>query len=445
MIITIDGPAGTGKSTVAKRVAEELGIVYFDTGAMYRAFTWVLLNKGIELNDLDKIARELEIFTFDIQQVDGKKRYFVAEADITDAIREQSVTDNVSEVSAMGNVREKLSKMQRAYAERQGAVFEGRDMGSVVFPDAEVKIFLDASSEERAKRRLLEMKQKMPHDGSDLETVERDLQRRDAYDSGRKIAPLVCPKGAFRIDTTKLNIEQVTEQILEHCVRQAQELVPGWRQSKKMPFLYRFVLFVTWGVLRLFYRHRVYGVEHFISGAAIIAPNHTSYLDPPIAAVSWPEEVHFLAREGLFKPFLFGSFIRALNSHPVTGKVNDISVFKTIIGLLNEGKQLILFPEGGRTDGQLAPIKPGIGMLAQRGKAAIIPTYIVGAYEIWDRKRKLPKLKGHTACIFGRPIHWEQFANMEKNEGQEKIAEELTKSILALKAWYESGAKGSPP
>jgi len=440
MIVTIDGPAGTGKSTVAKRVAQKLGVVYFDTGAMYRGFTWVLLNKSIRLDDLNQIEKELETFAFDIQLLDGKKRYFVDGTDITEAIREQKITDHVSEVSAIGKVREKLWEIQRAYGQKQGAVFEGRDMGSVVFPDAEVKIFLDASSQERAKRRLSDMKE-----ATDLKTVESGLKRRDAYDSGRKIAPLVCPQGALRIDTTELTIDQVTEKILHYYNQCVKKLVPGWRHSKKMPFLYRFVLFVSWSVLRLFYRHRVYGVEHFVSGAAILAPNHTSYLDPPIAAVSWPEEVHFLAREGLFKPFLFGSFIRALNSHPVAGRVNDISVFKTIIGLLKEGKQLILFPEGARTDGELSKIKPGIGMFALRGKAAIVPTYIHGAYEIWGRKQKLPKLKGRTACVFGTPIHWESFASMEKSEGQEKIAEELTKSILALKSWYENGAKGTPP
>lgn len=445
MIITIDGPSGTGKSTVAKRVAEKLGLIYLDTGAMYRAFTLVLLNKAVALNDFERIERELETFKLDIELIEGGKRYFVDGADVTEAIREQKVNDNVSEVSAMKKVREVMSGMQRCLAEKQGGVCEGRDMGSVVFPNAEVKIYLDASSEVRAQRRLGEVRRKAPHEAVDVKKVEQDLNRRDSYDSSREIAPLVCPKGALRIDTTAMTIEQVVDQIVEYTRKQAQKLLPGWRRSKQMHFFYRFILFLAWSFLRLFYRHKIYGVEHFIRGPAIIAPNHASYLDPPIAAISWPEEVHFLAREGLFKPFLFGSLIRTLNSHPVSGQVNDISVFKTIIELLKEGKQLILFPEGERTDGQLKEIKPGIGMLAMRAQAAIVPTYIHGTYQIWGRKRKFPKLYGRTACVFGTPIHSGAFAHMDKKEAQEKIAVELTKSLLALKTWYENGAKGTPP
>ncbi|MBS0628843.1 MAG: (d)CMP kinase [Verrucomicrobia bacterium] len=447
MIITIDGPSGTGKSTVAKSVAEKLKMVYFDTGAMYRAFTLVLLNKEIPFSDSSRIEEELEKFSFDIEMMEGKKRYFIDGTEVTEEIRTQKITENVSEISAMKKVRDTLTKMQRSYAQKQGAVFEGRDLGSVVFPDAEVKIFLDASAEVRAKRRLKEMKEKMPHEAAafDEKKMEQDLLRRDAYDSGRKIAPLVCPKGALRIDTSDLTIDQVVERIAQYYCVQVKKLIPAWRHSKQMHFLYRFILFLAWGAFKLFYRHRVYGVEHFIRGSAIIAPNHTSYLDPPVAAISWPEEVHFLARESLFKPFLFGPFIRALNAHPVSGEVTDISVFKTIIELLKEGKQLVLFPEGARTEGQLEKIKPGIGMLAIRSKAAIIPTYIHGTYEIWGRHRKLPKLFGRTVCVFGAPIHWETFANLDKKEAQAKIAEELTRSIHALKNWYESGAIGTPP
>lgn len=447
MIITIDGPSGTGKSTVAQRVADRLGMIYFDTGAMYRAFTWVLLHHGIRFNDHRRIEIELERFTFDIRMIEGKKHYIVHETDVTDHIRTQIINQHVSEVSAMPNVREALWKMQRAYAEKQGAVFEGRDMGSVVFPNAEVKIFLDASPEVRAQRRLKEMKEKHPQDAAafDEKKMEQELLRRDAYDSSRKIAPLTCPKDALRIDTSQIGIEEVVEKILQYHHLKAQKLLPGWLHSKTMRPLYRFILCLAWSAFRLFYRHKVYGMEHFIRGSAIIAPNHTSYLDPPIASISWPEEVHFLARESLFKPFLFGPFIRALNAHPVSGDVTDISIFKTIISVLKEGKQLILFPEGERTEGELGEIKPGIGMLAMRSKAAIIPTYIHGAYEIWGRERKLPKLFGRTVCIFGTPIHWETFANLEKKEAQEKIATKVAESILALKKWYEAGAKGTPP
>ena len=447
MIITIDGTAGTGKTTVAKRVAEKLGVTYFDTGAMYRAVTWGLLNAGVDLKDTAQVDAYLKEFSFDIHKRSGDKRYLVGQTDVTEAIRTQEITECVSEVSAMPNVRKALWKMQRAYAEKQSAVFEGRDMGSVVFPKAEVKVFLDADPKERARRRLNEMRQKLPEEAAlfDEEKMVQELARRDTYDRTRKVAPLKCPKGAYRIDTTSLQIDEVVENIIKYHHEKAEELLPAWLHSQKMRLIYRVIIFFAWLFFKVFYRHKVYGLEHFVKRAAIIAPNHTSYYDPPLTAASWPEEVHFLARESLFKPFMFGSFIRALNSHPVSGDFADVSIFKIILKLLKEGKQIILFPEGGRSDGELEKIKPGIGMLLMRSQAVIVPTYIHGAFQVWSRNRKLPKPFGKTACVFGSPLMWESFAHLEKREAQEAIAARLSKSILALKAWYEAGAEGTPP
>ncbi len=447
MIITIDGPSGTGKTSVARKVAEKLGMTYFDTGAMYRAFTWVLLNKQIPLSDAQAIEVELENFSFDIRKQNGDCRYFVDEENVTEEIRNQKINDVVSEVAAMKTVRKALWKLQRSYVKKQSAVFEGRDMGSVVFPKAEVKIFLDAKSSVRAKRRLEEMRAKHPQGaaGFDAKSMEKELNRRDAFDSTRKIAPLKCPKGAHRIDTSEVSMEEVVEEIVEYQRKQAKKLIPSWLHSKNMRFIYRFVIFCSWCVFKIFYRHKVYGMEHFVRRAAIIAPNHTSYFDPPLVASSWPEEIHFLAREGLFKPFLFGSFIRALNSHPVHGGAADASVFKTLIRLLKEGKQIVVFPEGERTGGEIGEIKPGIGILVMRSHSAIIPTYIDGAHESWDRDRTLPKLFGKTACVFGTPIVWESYSHLAKREAQDRIANDLSKAIHALKDWYKSGAKGTPP
>jgi 1-acyl-sn-glycerol-3-phosphate acyltransferase len=220
---------------------------------------------------------------------------------------------------------------------------------------------------------------------------------------------------------------------------------PAW-SYKGVHFLYRFVLFWAWLFFKLFYRNQVYGLEHYIKGAGIIAPNHTSFLDPPLASISWPEEVHFLARQSLFNNRLFGAFIRALNAHPVSGGGSDAGVFKSITALLKEGKKVILFPEGIRSkNGKLGEIKPGMSLLISRSDAAIIPTYLHGTYEIWGRGRRLPKLWGKTACVFGSPIYWKLFASMEKKKAHEALAAALHRAIEDLRAWYEAGAKGTPP
>ncbi len=217
MIITIDGPAGTGKTTIAKRVAERLQFAYFDTGAMYRAVSWLLLQKSIPLTDVKQIEDLLAQLNFMIKNEGGEKRYFVGQSDVTQAIRSAEVTSIVSAVSALASVREALWKVQHQFALQGHAVFEGRDMGTVVFPDAEVKIFLTARPEVRAKRRLQELIQKNPQEAAALnhERMEEELLRRDAFDSTRELAPLKCAEDAFVVDTSDLTIDAVVEQILQ--------------------------------------------------------------------------------------------------------------------------------------------------------------------------------------------------------------------------------------
>ena len=234
--------------------------------------------------------------------------------------------------------------------------------------------------------------------------------------------------------------------VLQLARKQKEIMKPAWARNISMTWLYRVVLFLAWCFFKIFYRHKVYGLEHFYSKAAIIASNHVSHLDPPIVSTSWPEEVHFLARESLFKNAAFGWLIRKLNAHPVGGDAGDIVVFKLICTLLAEGKKVILFPEGTRgTKEEIGKLKPGIAMLVARSKTAVIPTYVHGTLSIWGRKRKLPKLWGRTACVFGSPILWEQFAHLDKKEAQAALTAKLAESITALRLWYEKGAKGIPP
>lgn len=203
---------------------------------------------------------------------------------------------------------------------------------------------------------------------------------------------------------------------------------------------------MSWIFFKVVYRHAVYGREHLYRGGAILASNHVSNLDPPIVAISWFDEVHFLAKESLFKIPVLGWLIRALNAHPISGDASDIKVIKQTCRLLEEGKHVVLFPEGTRSlDNTLSEIKPGIGMLVLRAKAAIIPIYIHGTFEIWNKSRKFPKLTGRTACVFGSPIISSNFLHLDKKEAQKEITRQLYQSITNLKAWYEAGAKGTPP
>lgn len=446
MIVTIDGPAGTGKTTVAKRVAEKLKLPYFDTGAMYRSVAYVLMHEKIPLSDEKQISEQLSDFRFEIKMIHGESHYFANGMDVTLVIRSPAVTNIVSPVAALPVVREALWKIQRRFAKRQGGVFEGRDMGSTVFPKAKYKIFLTARPEIRAERRFAELKEKRPEDVKNMthDQMIQELMKRDEYDSTRTLAPLTCPPDAYVIDTSLLTLDEVVDRILEYRAKKSSR--SAWTHLSGVPILYRMVLFFSWMIGKIFYRLKVYGLEHYYPRGAIIAANHTSFLDPPIVSVSWPEVVHFLARKSLFRSKWFGGLIRRVNTHPISGASGDVQVLKMITSLIEEGDKVVLFPEGTRSEnGEFQPLKPGIGMLVARSKSAIIPVYIHGAYEVWGRKRMFPRPYGKVRCVFGSVITWDSVAALDKKEAQLLITKKLEDAWRNLKAWLEAGAIGIPP
>lgn len=215
MIVAIDGPSGAGKSTVAKAVAKELGFSCLDTGAMYRAIAWQALQNGVALDDepaLGEIARTYDIAFGHVEGDPVPRRVFIGDTEVTDAIRTAEIDRAVSPVSAAPAVREALLDQQRRIGNAGDYVVEGRDIGTVVFPDAAVKVFLTASDEERAHRRVRQNADRGI--GSiDYDEVLADLRRRDAADSSRATAPLRAADDAVRIDSTSHYIEEVIEQI----------------------------------------------------------------------------------------------------------------------------------------------------------------------------------------------------------------------------------------
>ncbi len=217
MIITIDGAIATGKSTIAKKLARSIGFIYFDTGAMYRCLTYGILKNKIDAENAEQLSAFLENFHFEIKIKHGERHYFVDGEDITDAIRGTAVTANVSRIAAMKPVREKLVLIQREFAKGVNAVFEGRDMGTIVFPDAEVKVYLTGKPEVRALRRYEEFKAKYPEEYKDLtyEQTLEDINNRDRIDSTRDLSPLRQAEGACLIDTSDLQIDEIITRIQE--------------------------------------------------------------------------------------------------------------------------------------------------------------------------------------------------------------------------------------
>jgi len=284
-IVGVSGPAGAGKSTVARLVAKTLGLELLDTGAMYRAVAWRALEEGVDPSDADACARIARAIRIDFDgdgriQVDGKPG--------EPAIRSEAVTRAVSAVSAHTGVRAAIVPIQRARGERgRGIVAEGRDIGSVVFPDAEFKFFVTASPEVRARRRAEEL-------GVPERTAEilDEIRRRDRSDSTRKDSPLVEAEGAVRLDTDHLDAAGAAAAILK--------VVREQKRPEPPPPFYRFLRILDWTVCKLWFRLRVEGIRRIPKqGGALLAANHQSYLDILVVGATVPRHVTFVARDTL--------------------------------------------------------------------------------------------------------------------------------------------------
>ena len=212
MIVAIDGPAASGKSTSAKLLANELGFLYLDTGAMYRCVSWAVIKDEIDLSNDRQLLNFLKIFKIDLKNTGNRSSFYVNNKDVTDLIRKSNISQRVSEVSAIPDIRDFMVDIQRNYAKSENCVMEGRDIGTVVFPKAEVKFFIIASDEVRAKRRKLEL-ESLGEKKSLSELID-EIRRRDDFDSNRGHSPLKKAFDAIEIDTTDLSIDEQVKLML---------------------------------------------------------------------------------------------------------------------------------------------------------------------------------------------------------------------------------------
>lgn len=211
--IAIDGPAGAGKSTIARRVAKELSFIYVDTGAMYRAMALYLLRRGVDKNNTEQIGEICQDAEISIEYLDGEQIVLLNGENVNAYLRTEEVGNMASVSSAVPRVREKLLSLQRKLAQSMSVVMDGRDIGTTILPDADVKIYLTASSLTRAKRRYLELQEKGTH--CNLDEIQKDIEERDQRDMNREISPLRQAEDAVLVDSSELNIQQVVDCILE--------------------------------------------------------------------------------------------------------------------------------------------------------------------------------------------------------------------------------------
>ena len=215
MQVAVDGPASAGKSTVAKIIAKKLSFVYIDTGAMYRACTVIARNHDLDYGDEAGILKAIDEDGIELRSENGEQKVYVAGKDVSKEIRTPEISANVSQVSALPKIREKMVSLQRQMAGKTNVIMDGRDIGTNILPDADVKIYLTASVETRAKRRYNELKEK--GEDCDLEQIAQDIKERDERDMNRDTAPLKKAEDAILVDSSDMTIPEVVSEICSHC------------------------------------------------------------------------------------------------------------------------------------------------------------------------------------------------------------------------------------
>lgn len=419
-IIAIDGPAGAGKSTVAKIVARRLNFEYLDSGAIYRALTYYLLKNKVDITNTEEVIKNIQ--EVDIQISEG--RYYVQGEDVTNFLRRKDVTEFVPKVAKIPDVRKKLLSIQHKAAEKQNIVIDGRDIGSVVFPDAAFKFFITATIDERARRRLKEIGKDIP-----LEKIKEEIRQRDEEDRNRSVSPLIEPEDAVYIDTTKLSVEQVVSKILYFYD------FYFFVKNRKYLF-YKFTYYTLKPLFKLFWQLKINNADILKKQDQVflIAPNHLSNLDPLLIGFLNPRPVYFMAKKELFENKFFGFVIKRLyTALPVKRGIIDRNAINHIITVAKAGFSIVIFPEGTRSrTGKLQKGRAGFGMIAKRLKLPILPVRIYGTDRAMPPGSVFPVFCNITMNV-GEVIPPEKFEKVENSkQGFKKISDMVIEKLWKL-------------
>ncbi|SDA27827.1 cytidylate kinase [Ruminococcus sp. YE71] len=449
--IALDGPSGAGKSTIARRAAEKLGYVYVDTGAMYRSIAYHALQNGADLGDAEQITAQLDGLKIELTYIDGAQAVLVNGENVSDKIRTPEVSMGASKVSAVPAVREFLLDTQRNIAKTNDIIMDGRDIGTVVLPDAQVKLFLTASAEERANRRFRELQEK--GDPSTYEEVLADINQRDYNDTHREIAPLRQAEDAQLIDSTSMTIDEVVDAIVraaetassaekknsdegtERKSRRDRMLMPLRPISKTHKIgavrqcLYNLLRPVILLIFKARYKLSFEGLENIPrDGGNIFASNHRGYADPVLIALHTRVPISYMAKKELFEGNkAFKWLITFFGAFPVDRGSGDTGVIDTSIDRLESGRNLVIFPEGTRSkDGKVGKGKTGVALIAAIAQTKVVPVGINFEGEKMTRGKKV-------VVRFGEPIDTKELGITDTSSPNlKKIKKEIMDSITKL-------------
>ena len=426
-IVAIDGPAGTGKGTIASLISKEMGLVNIDTGATYRCVALYAIRNGIKLEEKEKIIDSLENIKIDMKNDKGTQKVFLNGEDVSKEIRSKEVTKIVSQVSSIIEVRHKMVDVQRKLAKGKDVIMEGRDITTVVFPNADVKIYMDADEEVRAKRRYKENQEK----GIDMsyEEVLKNIQMRDKNDKEKEEGALKIAEGAIVVDTTSKSIEQVKKEVKKIIKNKKKEIEYRIKvytprpDTKWKKFVYKTTRGFLRGVYRLVYRVRKVGEENIEDGKAyIICANHINYLDAAAIVMFTKRKVCFVGKEDLCRIKIINWLAHLFDCIPIKRNTQDMEAMKRCLKVLKEDGVLGIFPEGTRNGmAKGAEVKNGAAFMALRTSSPIIPVGIKGSFKPFTK----------VTINYGTPIDVTKYDKNDK-ESLDKLTEEVMNNIVQL-------------
>lgn len=414
-IVAIDGPAGTGKGTVTKILSKKLKLVNIDTGATYRCVALDMINKNIKLEELDKIKELLENIKIEIKNDKGIQTVFLNDEDVTDQIRTKEVSDFVSQVSSIKEVRFKMVDLQRKMAEGKNVIMEGRDIGTYVFPKADVKIYLDADLDERAKRRFYQNREKGINT-SYIEVLE-NIKKRDENDKTKEIGALKLAKDAEVIDSTQKSINQVVREIIEiidekkRYAKLEKKIYKTRKENAWKKFIRKTIKITLATLYKIVFRVKITG-QVPEEGAYIICCNHINYLDAAAIVLFNKRKVNFVAKEDLFTHRSLMWLGHIFDAIPIKRDMQDIEAMKRCLKVLKNGELLGIFPEGTRKGMEKKmKAKNGAAFMSIKSKAKVIPVGIHGTFKPF----------GKVYVNYGEPIDLSMYNKEQLDEATEKI------------------------
>ena len=418
-IVAIDGPAGTGKGTVTEILSKKFKLLNIDTGATYRCVTLDMINKKIGIEELDKIKELLKNIKIELKIVDNKQQVYLNGENVTDKIRSKEVSSLVSQVSSIKEVRYSMVDLQRKMAEGKDVIMEGRDIGTYVFPSADVKIYLDADVEERAKRRFKQNKEK----GINMSYVEilENIKKRDENDKKKEIGALKVAVDAEVIDSTTKSIKQVVREISSIIIEKKKQI----KQTKKIykirketawkKFVRKIVKTILKTAYRIAFRVKIKGSVPE-EGEYIICSNHINYLDAAAIVLFNKRKVNFVAKEDLFTHGILNWLGHLFDAIPIKRNMQDIEAMKRCLKVLKNGELLGIFPEGTRKGMEKnMKAKNGAAFMAIKGKVKVIPVGIHGTFKPFSK----------VYINYGEPIDFSGYTKDDLDKATEDIMEQI--------------------